>query len=109
MDIHVSSLMTILDMVMCIWWKSKSSESFKEHRNTIEIQINKKSINILWWHLGGEYFIQDFQDYLKKNRIPSQWIPPRTSRHNRVSERRNCTLLDMVRSMISYVDLLPSL
>jgi hypothetical protein len=70
MDIHVSSLMTILDMVMCIWWKSKSSESFKEHRNTVEIQINKKSINILWWHLGGEYFIQDFQDYLKKIGFP---------------------------------------
>jgi len=32
MDIHVWSVMTILDMIMCIWWKSQSFERFKEFR-----------------------------------------------------------------------------
>ena len=32
-------------------------------------------------------------------------MPPRTPRHNGVSERHNHTLLDMVRSMMSLTDL----
>ena len=32
----------------------------------------------------------------------SQWTPPYTPQMNGVSERRNCTLLDMIRSMMSY-------
>ena len=51
---NVSSLMTILYMVMCIWWKSKSFERFKEFRNTIEIQIGK-NIKILRSDRVGEY------------------------------------------------------
>ena len=37
--------------------------------------------------------------------IVSQLTPPGTSQHNGVSERRNRTLLDMVRSMMSLTDL----
>jgi hypothetical protein len=64
MNIHVLSLMTILDIVMCIWWKFELFERFKEFRNEVEIQI-KKSIKILQSDRSGEYFNWDFQDYLK--------------------------------------------
>ena len=37
--------------------------------------------------------------------IVSQLIPPGTPQHNGVSERRNRTLLDMVRSMMSLTNL----
>ena len=32
-------------------------------------------------------------------------MPPRTPQHNGVSERHNCTLLDIVQSMMSLTDL----
>ena len=37
--------------------------------------------------------------------LPSQLTPPGTPQRNGVSERHNCNLLDMVRSMMSLTDL----
>ncbi|GJX05276.1 retrotransposon protein, putative, ty1-copia subclass [Tanacetum coccineum] len=50
---------------------------------------------------GGEYLSQEFLDHLRSRGIISQLTPPYTPQHNGVSERRNQTLLDMVRSMMS--------
>ena len=47
----------------------------------------------------------EFDAYLKDNGVISQLTPPYTPQHNGVSERRNRTLLDMVRSMMSFTDL----
>ena len=47
----------------------------------------------------------EFRNYLKEYGIFAQYSPPGTPQHNGVSERRNRTLLDMVRSMLSYTDL----
>ncbi|GJR30378.1 retrotransposon protein, putative, ty1-copia subclass [Tanacetum coccineum] len=44
---------------------------------------------------GGKYISQEFKDYLKANGIVQHLTPPYTPQHNRVSERRNRTLLDM--------------
>jgi hypothetical protein len=46
-----------------------------------------------------------FTMYLKKCEIVSQLTPPGTPQLNGVSERRNRTLLDMVRSMMSNITL----
>ena len=54
---------------------------------------------------GGEYLSIEFLDYLKECRIVSQLMPPRTPQLNGVAERRNRTLLDMVRSMMSGASL----
>ncbi|KAL0445824.1 UNVERIFIED_CONTAM: Retrovirus-related Pol polyprotein from transposon RE2 [Sesamum latifolium] len=54
---------------------------------------------------GGEYLSGEFIDYLKENGILSQWTPPRMPQLNGVAERRNRTLLDMVRSMMSFTKL----
>ena len=47
----------------------------------------------------------EFLDHLKQNGILSQWTPLGTPEMNGVSERRNRTLLDMVRSMMSRTEL----
>nr|GEZ85902.1 retrotransposon protein, putative, Ty1-copia subclass [Tanacetum cinerariifolium] len=54
---------------------------------------------------GGEYTRQDFLDHLKDHGITAHRNPPYTPQHNGVSERRNRTLLDMVRSMMSQTTL----
>ncbi|KAL0427446.1 UNVERIFIED_CONTAM: hypothetical protein Slati_2919400 [Sesamum latifolium] len=56
---------------------------------------------------GEEYLSGEFIDYLKENRILSQWNPLGTPQLNGVAERRNRTLLDMVRSMMSFMELPP--
>ncbi|GJR31845.1 retrotransposon protein, putative, ty1-copia subclass [Tanacetum coccineum] len=56
-------------------------------------------------HEGGEYISQEFKDYLKAFGIVQQLTPPYTPQHNGVSERRNRTLLDMVRSMMNLTTL----
>src|SRR3954468_17666421 len=47
----------------------------------------------------------EFHDYLKSCGIVPQLTPPGTPQRNGVSERRNRTFLDMVRSMVSQTDL----
>ena len=64
-----------------------------------------KNIKILRSDRGGEYLSNEFLDYLKEYGILSQWTPPGTPQLNGVSERRNRTLLDMVRSMMSRIEL----
>nr|GEX64372.1 copia protein [Tanacetum cinerariifolium] len=54
---------------------------------------------------GGEYISQEFKDYLKACGIVQQLTPPYTPQHNGVPERRDRTLLDMVRSMMNLTTL----
>ncbi|GKB60741.1 zinc finger, CCHC-type containing protein [Tanacetum coccineum] len=54
---------------------------------------------------GGEYLSHEFVNHMKSYGIVSQLTPPYTPQHNRVSERRNRTLLDMVRSMMNLTTL----
>lgn len=84
--------------------KSESFEKFKEFQNEVQNQLGK-TIKALRSDRGGEYLSQEFIDHLKSCGIVSQRTPPGTPQMNGVSERRNRTLLDMVRSMMSLVDL----
>ncbi|GJT71809.1 retrotransposon protein, putative, ty1-copia subclass [Tanacetum coccineum] len=70
----------------------------------VENQLGK-TIKALQSNRGGEYISQEFKDYLKACGIVQQLTPPYTSQHNGVSERRNRTLLDMVRSMMNLTTL----
>ena len=90
--------------VYLLKYKSEVFEKFKEYKSEVENQLGK-SIKVLRSNRGGEYLSQEFQDYLKENGILSQWTPPYTPQLNGVSERRNRTLLDMVRSMMSHANL----
>ena len=84
--------------------KSESFEKFKAFKAQLENQTGK-SIKTLRSDRGGEYLSTEFIEFLKEHGIVSQLTPPGTPQLNGVSERRNRTLLDMVRSMMSYTDL----
>ena len=81
--------------------KSETFKKFKEFRVEVENQLGKH-IKAIWSNLGGEYFHGDFNDYLTQNGIVSQLTTPGTPQQNSVVEKRNKTLLEMVRSMMSY-------
>ncbi|GJS82305.1 retrotransposon protein, putative, ty1-copia subclass [Tanacetum coccineum] len=74
------------------------------HTDEVENQLGK-TIKSLHFYRGGEYMSQEFLDHLKEHRIIAHRTPPYTPQHNGVSERRNRTLLDMVRSMLSQTTL----
>ena len=81
--------------------KSETFEKFKELRAEVENQLGKR-IKAIRSDRGGEYLLRDFKDYLTENGIISQLTAPGTPQQNGVTERRNRTLLDMVRFMMSY-------
>ena len=89
-------------------YKSEAFEKFIEFKNEAEKQSGK-SIKTLRSDRGGEYLSTEFTQFIKDNSILAQLTPPYTPQMNCVSERRNRTLLDMVRSMMSFSKLLISL
>ncbi|KAL0400385.1 UNVERIFIED_CONTAM: hypothetical protein Sradi_2381800, partial [Sesamum radiatum] len=68
-------------------YKSEAFGRFKDYRLEVENQTNRK---------------------IKAIRSAEVWNPLGTPLLNRVAERRNRTLLDMVRSMMSFTELPPS-
>ena len=66
---------------------------------------HNKKIKFLRSNRGGEYLSYEFGLHLKQCEIVSQLTPSGTPQCNGVSERRNRTLLDMVRSMMSLIGL----
>ncbi|GJR34394.1 retrotransposon protein, putative, ty1-copia subclass [Tanacetum coccineum] len=84
--------------------KHEVFETFKVFKNEVENQLGK-TIKALRSDRGGEYISQEFKDYLKACGIVQQLTPPYTPQHNGVSERRNRTLLNMVRSMMNLTTL----
>ena len=80
--------------------KSESFEKFKIFKNEVQNQLGK-NIEIFRSDRGSEYLSQEFSNHLKDCGIISQLTPLGTPQWNGVSERRNRTLLDMVRSMMS--------
>jgi hypothetical protein len=73
-------------------------------RTEVENQLNK-SIKALRLDREGEYLSYEFTMYLKECGIVSQLTPPGTPQWNGISKRRNRTLLDIVRSMMSNTTL----
>nr|GEY56177.1 retrovirus-related Pol polyprotein from transposon TNT 1-94 [Tanacetum cinerariifolium] len=84
--------------------KHEVFETFKVFKTEVENQL-RNTIKAIRSDRGGEYISQEFKDYLKAFGIVQQLTPPYTPQHNGVSERRNRTLLNMVRSIISLATL----
>ena len=84
--------------------KSETFEKFKEFQSEVENHHNKK-VKFLRSDRREEYLSYEFGLQLKQCEIVSLLTPPRTPQRNGVSECRNRTLLDMVRSMMSRTDL----
>ena len=84
--------------------KSETFDRFKEFKAEAEKQLDS-SIKFLRSDRGGEYLSGEFIQYLAQNGITSQMSSPGTPQQNGVAERRNRTLLGMIRSMMSYSEL----
>src|SRR4051812_22002898 len=88
--------------------KSETFEKFKEFQIEVENQLRKK-IKHLRFDRGGEYLSHEFGNHQKSCGIVPQLTPAGTPQRNGVAERRNRTLLDSVRSMMSHTYLPVSL
>jgi hypothetical protein len=90
--------------------RSEALDKFKIFKAKVKNQHNKK-IKIVRSDRGGEYYGRHtlygqipgpFAKFLQENNIVAQYSTPGEPQQNGVAERRNHTLMDMVRSMISY-------
>ncbi|KAM1114412.1 hypothetical protein ACFX2B_046412 [Malus domestica] len=89
--------------------KSAVLECFKVFKCEVEKQLNHV-IKVVRSDRGGEYFGRHteagqqkgpFAHFLESQGIVAQYTTPGTPQQNEVAERRNRTLMEMVRSMIS--------
>ena len=85
-------------------------DKFKIFKAEVENQHNLK-IKVVRSDRGGEYYgrhtpygqvLGPFARFLQENDIVAQYSTPSEPQQNGVAERRNHTLMDMVRSTISY-------
>ncbi|GJX29675.1 retrotransposon protein, putative, ty1-copia subclass [Tanacetum coccineum] len=84
--------------------KHEVFETFKVFQKEVENQLGK-TIKSLRSDREGKYMSQEFLDHLRGHGIITHRTPPYMSQHNGVSEKRNRTLLDMVRFMMSQTTL----
>ena len=84
--------------------KFEALEKFREYKTEVENLLGK-TIKTFRSDREGEYMDLRFQDYMIEHGITSQLLAPGMPQQNGVSERRNRTLLDMVRSMMSFAQL----
>ncbi|RVW65982.1 Retrovirus-related Pol polyprotein from transposon TNT 1-94 [Vitis vinifera] len=89
--------------------KNEALDAFKVFKAEVEKQYGKQ-IKIVRSDRGGEYYgryLEDgqspgpFAKFLQEHGIVAQYTMPGSPDQNGVAERRNRTLLDMVRSMLS--------
>ena len=84
--------------------KSECFGKLKEFMIETEKRLGKH-IQILRSDRGGEYLSVELIKHLSESRINYQYSFPRTPKQNGVAECRKITLMEMVRSMLSYYDL----
>lgn len=80
--------------------KSEVFSKFINWKTLVENQYEKK-IKILRTDNGGEYTSTEFEEYLQKEGIRHEKTVPKTPEQNGVAERKNRTLVEAVRSMLS--------
>lgn len=79
--------------------KSEALNSFKCFKNLVEKEIGL-FIKFLRTHRGGEFNSEEFNEFCKQNGIKRQLTTAYTQQ-NGVAERKNRTVMNMVRSMLS--------
>ncbi|KAD6795845.1 hypothetical protein E3N88_06741 [Mikania micrantha] len=87
--------------------KSESLTTFKDYKTEVENQLDLK-IKVVRSDRGGEYYGRHtdvgqapgpFYEFCKGQGIVNQYTMPGTPQQNGIAERRNRTLMNMVRSM----------
>jgi len=78
---------------------------FKRFVAEVETQLERR-VKILQIDRGREYPLDMFKEFCEEKGIQWQLTIPHTLQQKGVTERRNRTLLDMVRSMVAHANLL---
>lgn len=79
--------------------KSQAAQTFEQFKARVENKLNGK-IKIFRTINGKEYINSTFREILQRSGIVHQATAPYTSEQNRVAERTNRTIVEMVRSML---------
>ncbi|GAA0169316.1 transmembrane signal receptor [Lithospermum erythrorhizon] len=80
--------------------KSEALDSVKEFKNLVETESGQV-IKSFRTDRGGEYLSDAFTDFCKEHGIKRQLTTAYTPQQNGVAERRNRTIMNMVRSLLS--------
>jgi transposase InsO family protein len=80
--------------------KSEAFNQFKIFKKQVETETGK-SIKCLRTDRGGEYTSHEFSNYCKEEGIRRQLTTAYTPQQNGTAERKNRTVMNMVRSMLS--------
>lgn len=84
--------------------KSEAFQKFKEFHELVQNQFGRK-IKMIRTDRGGEYLNTAFISYLNENGIKMQRTAPYSPAQNGVAERKNRTLIEMARCMLTDADL----
>lgn len=79
--------------------KDEVLDVFKKFKVMVEKQCGRQ-IKVLRTDGGGEYNSRDFQQFCDQRGLLHEVTAPYTPQHNGVAERRNRTVMNMVRSML---------
>ena len=90
--------------IFLISHKHEAISCFKSYMSLVENQLDRK-IKVLRTDRGGEYLSTQFKELCDEKGIVHQLTMPYTPQQNGVAERRNRTLLEMVRSMMAQANL----
>ena len=80
--------------------KSQVFEKFKEFKSMVE-NLYQRQIKILRSDNGGEYTSTQFEIFLKENGIVHQTTVSKTPEQNGMAERKNRSLIEIVRCLLS--------
>ena len=95
---------THFSIVYLITHKLEVISCFQSYMSLVENQLDRK-IKALRTDRGREYLSDQFRQLCDEKGIQHQLTIPRTPQQNGVVERRNRTLLEMVRSMMAQANL----
>jgi transposase InsO family protein len=84
--------------------KDETLNCFKTYKAEVENQLEKK-IKCFRSDRGGEYFSNEFDLFCAEHGIVHERTSPYSPQSNRVIERKNHTLTDLVNSMLDTVRL----
>ena len=87
-------------VVKLIKAKSEVPKLTKEYLERAETETSEQA-NYFRSDGGGEYGSTSLQDYFKSKGVHHEMTNPYTPQENGISERMNCTLIEMARAMLS--------
>jgi transposase InsO family protein len=84
--------------------KDEVFSKFKEFKSLI-VNLSERKIKILRLDNGGEYTSKEFVNYCKDVGIKRELTTPYNPQQNGVAERKNITIMEVVKTMIHDQDL----